>query len=151
MNRPIMFSNIHLRMEKWIFTRLEKSTVDTSASLSGIQGTVLEPIKTDKIDSGVKLLVPVGIEVYQVVKLYRNKEVLFFSSRTDDYSPAYASAVAPINERLSSASDFISLFHYPWFDRDSTRQIYTRLVRLAGNSVLNTSKPNEGRHPLLLQ
>lgn len=100
----------------------------------------------------VKLLVPQGIEVYNVISKCRyNGEIFFTLKGEQDMSQAYASVISTkdTKRRLNYMPNTGKLLEYTWFSLQETSHLFNRIARLHGNAPMWNVTPTEGKHPLL--
>ncbi|MBS3078687.1 hypothetical protein J4218_01060 [Candidatus Pacearchaeota archaeon] len=115
---------------------------------SGLLVLVGDSKKLDLPD--IKLIVPDGIEVFDVLWDYRSKAQFFFCARAGDkMNPGYLSLVETRQGILDYARNTAKLLYYPWFNRDDSSFIFDRLVNGKRNAPIYAKTPRTERHPLL--
>jgi hypothetical protein len=98
----------------------------------------------------MNLIVPEGIEVFDVLGDYRSKAQFFFCARTgDNTNPGYLSLVETCDGTLDYARNTAALLRYPWFNRDDSSFIFNRLINGKRNAPIYAKTPRTERHPLL--
>ncbi len=101
---------------------------------------------------GVELLVPSGIDVYQVMREVRHEKLFFFTARANkDTTPAYCSYVGTSKDRLNFVENARILLMNPWYDSISSSKILHRLETGVAkpNLYLVDCIKQKGRHPFL--
>ena len=107
----------------------------------------------------IRLLVPPGIAVYQVIAPFRNKGIkgieLFFTihENAGDFEKAYLSKVAlGENEGLNCRAMVIELMRYPWYDNNDSSKIFNTISHSGKNSnlyLVNYKLHISEKHPLI--
>jgi len=76
----------------------------------------------------MKLLVPVGVDVYESLGDFRYKEQFFFTVRSKG-GWAYLSVIIPEDGALNYAKNTGELLKYPWFTNEDSSFIFDKLQR----------------------
>ena len=100
----------------------------------------------------VKLIVPEGIAVYQVIREVRNNGEFFFTAREgSDTTHAYLSWLNQSNKPLNIKENIGELLKYPWYDNLDSSKVFERFYGSSKdtNLYLEKSVRQWGMHPLL--
>jgi len=117
------------------------------------EGTFVEVGDSKRLNiHSMKLIVPMGIEVYHIIRKVRNLGEFFFLTREgQDMNPAYLSHVLADEEAgLNYARNVADLLRYPWYDNSDSSKLFERIANSSGRSnlyLIDVTRRTD-RHPL---
>lgn len=98
----------------------------------------------------VRLLVPSGIEVFDVIAKYWGAWQLFFSTQEGKEGLAYLSVVESCTGSLNFMKNVGNLLAYPWYGAKESALVFRRIEeRYSYSPVIGLTPSVNQRHPLL--